>query len=198
MDKIELEIAALSQSVTQSKSYAVVLKEIGGRRRLPIVIGVPEAQAIAVALEHMKPSRPLTHDLIKNICDSFSIQLKEIVISELLDGIFHSKLICHQDGNILEVDSRTSDALALAARFKCPIFTYEHILDSAGIILEGEAASNIPADIEPVEKSVARVSPANDYSNHSPSKLNALLQDALKKEDYEMAARVRDELERRK
>jgi len=198
MDKIELEIAALSQSVTQSKSYAVVLKEIGGRRRLPIVIGVPEAQAIALALEDMKPSRPLTHDLIKNICDSFSIQLKEIVISELLDGIFHSKLICHQDGNLLEVDSRTSDALALAARFKCPIFTYEQILDSAGIILESEAASNIPADIEPVKKPVAQVSPANDYSNHSPSKLNALLQDALKKEDYEMAARIRDELERRK
>jgi len=197
MDKIELEIAALSHSVTQSKSYAVVLKEVDGRRRLPIVIGVPEAQAIAVALEDMQPSRPLTHDLVKNICDSFSIQVKEIIISELLDGIFHSKLICHLDGNIMEVDSRTSDALALAARFKCPIFTYEHILDSAGIILEGEAASDIPSDIEPVEKRVS-VSPTNDYRKYSPSKLNKLLQDALKNEDYEMAASLRDELERRK
>lgn len=197
MDKIELEIAALSHSVTQSKSYAVVLKEVDGRRRLPIVIGVPEAQAIAVALEDMQPSRPLTHDLVKNICDSFSIQVKEIIISELLDGIFHSKLICHLDGNVMEVDSRTSDALALAARFKCPIFTYEHILDSAGIILEGEAASDIPSDIEPVEKHVS-VSPTNDYRKYSPSKLNKLLQDALKNEDYEMAASLRDELERRK
>ena len=134
--KLELEIVALSHSVTQAHSYAVVLGEVNGVRKLPIVIGGFEAQAIAVAMENMNPSRPLTHDLIKSIFDNFDIVLKEVVINNLLDGVFFAKLICLKDRQEFEIDSRSSDAIALAVRFGCPIYTYETILDSAGIILE--------------------------------------------------------------
>lgn len=136
MKKIELEIVALSHSITQSHSYAVVLGEVGGIRRLPIVIGGFEAQAIAVALEKMNPSRPLTHDLMKSMCTAFAIDLKEIVINNLVDGIFFSQLVCQRDNDMIEIDSRTSDAIALAIRFDCPIYTYDFILDSAGLIVE--------------------------------------------------------------
>ena len=145
MNKIELEIVAISQSFTQNHSYAVVLGETIGKRRLPIVIGGSEAQAIAVAMENMNPSRPLTHDLIKSIFDNFDIVLKEVVINNLLDGVFFAKLICLKDRQEFEIDSRSSDAIALAVRFGCPIYTYETILDSAGIILEETAeTSNKP------------------------------------------------------
>ncbi len=136
MKKIKLEVSALSHSITHSHSYAVVLGEKEGPRRLPVVIGAFEAQAIAIALEKMSPSRPLTHDLMKNLATSFDIDLKEVVINNLSDGIFYSQLICKQGDKTLEVDSRTSDALALALRFGCPIYTYEKILDSAGIVFE--------------------------------------------------------------
>ena len=136
MKKIELEIVALSHSITQTHSYAVVLGEISGLRRLPIVIGGFEAQAIAVALERMQPSRPLTHDLMKNFMNSFNVELQEIVISDLQEGIFYSKLVCSSEHDTVEIDSRTSDALALAVRFGCPIYTYEHILESAGILMD--------------------------------------------------------------
>jgi len=141
MRKILLDIVALSHSVTQSHNYAVVLGENGGSRRLPFVIGSFEAQAIAVAMESMTPSRPLTHDLFKNALETFNIELREIVINNLLDGIFYAKLVCIKDGEILEVDSRTSDALALAVRFRCPIYTYEFILDAAGVALEEDKES---------------------------------------------------------
>ena len=133
MRKIELEIIALSHSVTQSHSFAVVLGEIGGSRRLPIVIGGFEAQAIAVALDNMKPSRPLTHDLMKTMCDTFEIQLEYIYISKLLDGVFYSNLVCKKGDDLFEVDSRTSDALALAVRFDCPIYVEESIILEAGV-----------------------------------------------------------------
>jgi len=136
MKKIELEIVALSHSITQTHSYAVVLGEINGLRRLPIVIGGFEAQAIAVALEKMHPSRPLTHDLMKNFMNAFNIDMQEIVICDLQEGIFYSKLVCISEKDTVEIDSRTSDALALAVRFGCPIYTYEHILESAGILME--------------------------------------------------------------
>src|SRR5262252_4631876 len=136
MKKIELKIVALSHSITQTHSYAVVLGEVNGLRRLPIVIGGFEAQAIAVALEKMQPSRPLTHDLMKNFMSAFNIELHEIIISDLQEGIFYSKLVCSSDNDTIEIDSRTSDALALAVRFGCPIYTYENILDSAGILME--------------------------------------------------------------
>src|SRR5204863_4427355 len=136
MKKIELEIVALSHSITQTHSYAVVLGEVNGLRRLPIVIGGFEAQAIAVALEKMHPSRPLTHDLMKNFLNAFAIDLHEIIICDLQEGIFYSKLVCASENDTIEIDSRTSDALALAVRFGCPIYTYENILESAGILME--------------------------------------------------------------
>ena len=134
MRKIELEIVALSHSITQTHSYAVVLGEVNGLRRLPIVIGGFEAQAIAVALEKMQPSRPLTHDLMKNFMNAFNVELHEVIISNLQEGIFYSKLICSNNDDTIEIDSRTSDALALAVRFGCPIYTYENILNSAGYV----------------------------------------------------------------
>src|ERR1043166_9571767 len=141
MKKIELEIVALSHSITQTHSYAVVLGEVNGLRRLPIVIGGFEAQAIAVALEKMQPSRPLTHDLMKNFMNAFGVDLHEIMITDLQEGIFYSKLVCSSENDTVEIDSRTSDALALAVRFGCPVFTYENILDSAGILMEDTSAS---------------------------------------------------------
>ena len=136
MKKIELEIVALSHSITQTHSYAVVLGEVNGLRRLPIVIGGFEAQAIAVALERMQPSRPLTHDLMKNFMLAFNVELHEIIINDLQEGIFYSKLVCSTEHDTVEIDSRTSDAVALAVRFGCPIYTYDNILDSAGILME--------------------------------------------------------------
>ena len=137
--KILLEIVALSHSVTQSNNYAVVLGEVNGNRRLPIVIGGYEAQAIAVSMERMIPNRPLTHDLFKNTLDTFQIKILEIIITDLVEGIFFATLVCERNGEVYEVDSRTSDALAMAVRFDCPIYTYDKILESAGVILEVES-----------------------------------------------------------
>ena len=138
MKRIELEIIALSHTVSQSHNYAVILQERHGSRRLLIVIGGFEAQAIAVAMERMSPNRPLTHDLFKSTLDTFEIDLKEIVISNLLDGIFFAKLVCTRNGEAYDIDSRTSDALAMAVRSACPIYTYEFILEAAGIEMEEE------------------------------------------------------------
>ena len=200
MKKIEMEIVALSHSITQSHSYAVVLGEVSGIRRLPIVIGGFEAQAIAVALEKMNPTRPLTHDLMKNLCQSFNIEVKEIVINNLLDGIFYSQLICKHGNEIIEIDSRTSDALALAVRFDCPIYTYEFILDSAGLVLD-ENAKEEKLEVrerKAEKKAVATQVKLNDLSKYSTQELNSLLQTFLDKEDYEQAIMVRDEITRRK
>lgn len=192
MRKIELDIVALSHSVTQSHNYAVVLGEQEGSRRLPIVIGSFEAQAIAVAMERMTPNRPLTHDLFKNTLETFNIELKEVVINNLLDGIFYARLICLKDGEIVEVDSRTSDALAMAVRFNCPIYTYEFILDAAGVVLED-------SDEQPKKEKRSRVKATkNSLSTYSIDALNKLLGDVLAEEDYERAAEIRDEINRRK
>lgn len=205
MEKIELEIIALSQSVTQAQSYAVVLGEVTGTRRLPIVIGGFEAQAIAVALEKMTPSRPLTHDLLKNICDQFEVELDHIVINNLVDGIFYAQLVCRKDGEVFEVDSRTSDAIALAVRFKCPIYTYEFILDSAGITVEeatemgAEPEDEDDEDLEEeLQEEIEKVTDANVYGDYTMAELEELLEAALAKEDYEKAARIRDEMNKRK
>ena len=193
MKKIELEIVALSHSITQTHSYAVVLGEVNGVRRLPIVIGGFEAQAIAVALERMQPSRPLTHDLMKNFMTAFNVELLEIVISDLQEGIFFSKLVCYNDTDTVEIDSRTSDALALAVRFGCSIFTYENILESAGILMEdaprkrkGKLAS------EPVTSS------GDDFSAMSLTDLELLLKEVVDQEDYIKAISIRNEIESRK
>lgn len=194
MNKIELDIVALSHSVTQSHSYAIVLGELDGNRRLPIVIGGFEAQAIAVAMEKMKPNRPLTHDLFKNALDSFDITLKEIVINNLIDGIFYAKLVCSKDGEIYEIDSRTSDAIAMAVRFGCPIFTFDFILKDAGVILEDEGLEK-----EKVKTRKASSGGGKDgYASMSVTALNKLLEDVLADEDYEKAAKIRDEINKRK
>ena len=202
MKKIPLEIVALSHSITQTQSYAVVLEEVEGRRRLPIVIGGFEAQSIAVALEKMQPARPLTHDLIKNLFNTFDIELQEIIINDLKEGIFFALLVCKVNGKVEEIDSRTSDALALAVRFHCPIFTYETILESAGIIMEdqltegGEPPPKKKEKVEVVSEEAA-ADPKN-LSKLSEKQLNELLSLVLKNEDYEKAIRIRDEIERRK
>jgi bifunctional DNase/RNase len=194
MKKIELEIVALSHSITQTHSYAVVLGEVNGLRRLPIVIGGFEAQAIAVALEKMQPSRPLTHDLMKNFMSAFNIDLHEIIISDLQEGIFYSKLVCSSDNDTIEIDSRTSDALALAVRFGCPVYTYEHILESAGILMEETGAAKkrkTPATVEENE-------PHDDLKSMTLEDLQHLLNDVLEKEDYIRAIAIRDEINSRK
>ena len=194
MIKIELDIVALSHSVTQSHNYAVVLGEVEGNRRLPIVIGGFEAQAIAVAMEQMSPNRPLTHDLFKNTLESFEIDLREVVINNLLDGVFYSKLVCIKNGEEYEIDSRTSDAIAMAVRFDCPIYTYEFILESAGVELE---ESEEPKSISP--KSVGKGQEAGmKFNLMTEQALQKLLEDVLANEDYEKAAKIRDELQRRK
>lgn len=191
MNKVELQIVALSHSLTQSQNYAVVLGEKAGARRLPIVIGGFEAQAIAVAMEKLNPNRPLTHDLLKNAFDAFGIDLREIVINNLLDGIFYSKLICDRDGEIIEIDSRTSDAIALAVRYECPIYTYEFILEAAGVILEEQEEAEKPKRKESKKKK-------DDLSTVSIEDLNSLLDEALANEDYEKAVKIRDEINQRK
>ena len=202
MQKIELEISGLSHTITQSQSYAVLLSEVNGLRKLPIVIGAFEAQAIAVAIEKVVINRPLSHDLMKNIFTVFQINLKEVLIDNLQDGIFYSKLVCEKDGQEVEVDSRTSDALALAVRFNCPIFTYEFILESAGAIInEPENKEGIEEEDEEnasVETLSTSISPQSDLSKLTIKELNEKLGELLDKEDYEAAARIRDELDRRK
>lgn len=193
MRKIALDIVALSHSVTQSHNYAVVLGEREGSRRLPIVIGSFEAQAIAVAMERMTPNRPLTHDLFKNTLETFNVDLKEVIINNLLDGIFYARLICLKEGEIIEIDSRTSDALAMAVRFDCPIYTYEFILDAAGVVLEEADAAPVPESEKqrPQKRSTS-------LSSYSVDALNKLLSEVLEDEDYERAAEIRDELNRRR
>jgi bifunctional DNase/RNase len=198
MKKIELEIVALSHSITQTHSYAVVLGEINGLRRLPIVIGGFEAQAIAVALEHMQPSRPLTHDLMKNFMNAFNVELQEIVISDLQEGIFYSKLVCFTENDTVEIDSRTSDALALAVRFGCPIYTYEHILENAGILMEDSGTpKKVKGEAVGGVEETASVTREN-LDSMNLEELQTLLNEVLEQEDYIRAISIRDEINKRK
>jgi bifunctional DNase/RNase len=190
MHKIELEIVALSHSITQSNSYAVVLGEVNGLRRLPIVIGGFEAQAIAVALENMHPSRPLTHDLMKNFMTAFGVQLQEVYICDLQEGIFYSKLVCFTANDTIEIDSRTSDAIALAVRFGCPIYVYSNILEQAGLSSEN---TDKPVHATPVNEP-AKI---NDLGLLSLVELNNLLKEVLEQEDYIRAIDIRDEINKR-
>lgn len=195
MKRIELEIVALSHSITQTHSYAVVLGEINGLRRLPIVIGGFEAQAIAVALEKMQPSRPLTHDLMKNFMHAFGVDLTEIIISDLQEGIFYSKLVCVSENDTVEIDSRTSDALALAVRFGCPIYTYEHILESAGILME-DTGKKKKGDV--ATKTTTEHVSQGDLKILSVEELTTLLNEVLEQEDYLRAIAIRDEINSRR
>jgi bifunctional DNase/RNase len=192
MKKIELEIVALSHSITQTHSYAVVLGEVNGLRRLPIVIGGFEAQAIAVALERMSPSRPLTHDLMKNFMMAFAVELHEVIINDLQEGIFYSKLVCSSEKDTVEIDSRTSDALALAVRFGCPIYTYDNILDNAGILMEGDTKKKkTSAEV------TNEIGDKNNLKTLSLEELDSLLSEVLEQEDYIRAITIRDEIKSR-
>lgn len=186
MQKLLLHIIALAHNEGQASSFVVLLKEEEGERRLPVVIGSIEAQAIASAVEGVKPNRPFTHDLLANTLKSFSVQIVEVLISDLRDNVFFATLLCSTpDGHLCEIDSRTSDALALAMRFDCPIYTYRHIMDKAGIIWDN-----------PPEKSLT--SGRRGLGSLSEEELQLMLEEALEEEHYERAAEIRDELERRK
>jgi hypothetical protein len=200
MSLVRLNIKGISYSQTQSGAYALVLSEVDGSRTLPIVIGAFEAQSIAIALEkEIKPPRPLTHDLFKSFADRFQIAIKQVIIHKLVDGVFYSSLICERDHIEEIIDTRTSDAIALATRFNAPIFTYENILDKAGIYLklkdeflsekEDTNVEELIKDTEPAVKSI--------YAKDSLKQLNEKLEKAVLSEDYELAAKIRDEINKR-
>lgn len=199
MKKIELEIVALSHSITRTQSYAVILGEVNGLRRIPIVIGAFEAQAIAVALENMPISRPLTHDLMKNFMLAFQIDLHEVVISRLHEGVFYSQLICSSENDTIEIDSRTSDALALAVRFGCPIYTYESVLETASNVTEVEETKEESESeskvIESNEQSASEIK--SNLSKLSIEELQQKLNEVLENEDYLQAIAIRDEISSR-
>ncbi|MGZ3750409.1 MAG: bifunctional nuclease domain-containing protein [Mucilaginibacter sp.] len=198
MKKIKLDIVGLSYSQTQSGAYALVLGEVNGRRRLPIIIGSFEAQAIAIEIEKMTPSRPLTHDLFKNFAQSYNITIQEIIIYNLVDGIFYAKLICSDGKKVVEIDARTSDAIAMAVRFDCAIYTYEFILSTAGIVIEGNDFVYLENMSDATEEKAVTTATASGYASLSTDELKTKLQEALMEEAYEKAAKIRDELNRRK
>ncbi|MFN6946719.1 MAG: bifunctional nuclease domain-containing protein [Cytophagaceae bacterium] len=202
MDKIKLEILGLSSSQSQSGSFALVLGEEGGNRRLPIIIGMFEAQAIAIEIEKIIPNRPMTHDLFKSFASGFNFNVEEIVISDLKEGVFFAKIICSDGVKQIEVDSRPSDAIAIGLRFDVPIYTYETILSEAGIVLSD--INDEEQEEEPVgktkkteEKAQSTGSFSETIKNNTSEQLKVMLQEALDKEDYEKAARIRDELNKR-
>ena len=200
MKKIKLDIVGLSYSQTQSGAYALVLGEVSGRRRLPIIIGGFEAQAIAIEIEKMTPSRPLTHDLFKTFAETYHIKIEEVIIYNLVDGIFYAKIIFNDGHKHTEIDARTSDAIALAVRFKASVYTYEFILASAGIVIEG----NDFVFLENIESTgtndpeAVSAPDSSSYSAMTDEQLQETLSKALADESYEKAARIRDEITRRK
>lgn len=199
MEKVKLEILGLSASHSQSGSFALVLGEELGNRRLPIIIGMFEAQAIAVEMENISSNRPMTHDLFKSFAKGFDITLSEIVISNLREGVFYARMICQQPstGKEVEIDARPSDAIAIGLRFNVPIYAYESILQEAGIVLsdEEEEASGIKQAKEQYD--TAEEPPTTSISSLSDEKLEQMIQEAIESEDYEKAAKIRDELNRR-
>lgn len=203
LKKIKLEILGLSSSQSQTGSFALVLGETEGNRRLPIIIGMFEAQAIAIEIEKIIPNRPMTHDLFKSFSNSFHFHVDEIIISDLKEGVFFAKIVCTDGLKKTEIDARPSDAIAIGLRFDAAIYTYEAILAEAGIVLTDQEEEDEKAEIKPepkakVKKESTRKSiGGEDYKNYSIEKLNDLLKDAIDKEDYERAAKIRDELGKR-
>lgn len=201
MSLVRLTIKGISYSQTQSGAYALVMSEMDGIRTLPIIIGAFEAQSIAIALEkEIRPPRPLTHDLFKTFAERFQIDLKQIIIHKLVDGVFFSSLICERDGVEEIIDARTSDAIALAVRFQTPIFTYENILDKAGIYLKTEEKLDVEeeSELDKIEL-VPDISDttSDDFSSYSLTELEEKLHDAVTNENYELAAKIRDEISKR-
>ncbi|MFT4673142.1 MAG: bifunctional DNase/RNase [Patiriisocius sp.] len=206
MSLVRLNIKGISYSQTQNGAYALILSEVDGNRKLPIVIGAFEAQSIAIALEkEIMPPRPLTHDLFKNFSDRFEIVITQVIIHKLVDGVFYSSIICERDGIEEILDARTSDAIALALRFKAPIFTYKNILDSAGIFLKTggkeeekqEAEDSILDEFLREKNTEALSTEVHDYKNQTLKELYEMLDAAVKNEDYERAAKIRDEISKR-
>lgn len=204
LKKIKLEILGLSSSQSQTGSFALVLGETEGNRRLPIIIGMFEAQAIAIEIEKIVPNRPMTHDLFKSFASSFHFHVEEIIISDLKEGVFFAKIICTDGLKKTEIDARPSDAIAVGLRFDAPIFTYEMILAEAGIVLTDEDDDEEKEDKEKEDKPEAKVKvkkesskKGDDYKSYTVEKLNELLKSAIEKEDYEKAAKIRDELGKR-
>ncbi|WP_406684952.1 bifunctional nuclease family protein [Seonamhaeicola sp. MEBiC1930] len=206
MSLVRLNIKGISYSQTQNGAYALILNEVDGDRKLPIVIGAFEAQSIAIALEkEIRPPRPLTHDLFKNFADRFDIVVKQVIIHKLVDGVFYSSLICERDKIEEIIDARTSDAIALALRFEAPIFTYKNILDKAGIYLkvnpkEGDEESKEDSILvdDLVASELEQETPRENYSSKTLKELQNLLDEAVANEDYEKAAHIRDEISKRK
>ena len=204
MSLVRLNIKGISYSQTQNGAYALILNEVDGDRKLPIVIGAFEAQSIAIALEkEIRPPRPLTHDLFKNFADRFDIIVKQVIIHKLVDGVFYSSLICERDKIEEIIDARTSDAIALALRFKAPIFTYKNILDKAGIYLkvspkkEGEETEDSILVDDMLAEELEGGPMIENYKNKTLEELHNLLDAAVTNEDYETAARIRDEISKR-
>jgi bifunctional DNase/RNase len=200
MSKIKLNVLGISYSQTQTGAYALVLAEENGKRRIPIIVGGFEAQAIAIQLEGLKPPRPLTHDLFLNFARTFKINLLEVTVYKLEEGVFYSKLTCDNGRQIIEIDARTSDAIALALRFKCPIYTTEEIMRKSGIILDFEKETQPQSKSEPKKRKmeVEDDLPNEELSRISSQELKTLLDEAIKDENYERASLIRDEINRRK
>ncbi|MDD4575704.1 MAG: bifunctional nuclease family protein [Bacteroidales bacterium] len=191
--KIKLEVQGLTYSQTQNNAYALILKESNGTRRLPIIIGGFEAQSIAIQIEKIKYSRPLTHDLFKNFSEIFHIQVTEVLIYRLEEGVFYSQLICNNGHMIKEIEARTSDAVSLALRFDCPIYTYEKIMKDASI-----DESSIFAKESILDEPEVSLSDENEFEYYTLEELDKLLDQAVENEDYEQASKIRDEIEKRK
>jgi uncharacterized protein len=203
MDKIKLKVLGLSYSQTQSGAYALVLEAVGSEHRIPIIIGSFEAQAIAIHLEKLKPPRPLTHDLFMSMAEKLKFWLKEVQIYKLEEGVFHSRLMVIKDNKTMEIDARTSDAVALALRFDCPIFTTQEIIDKAGLIInlegEDEEEETAPDDKKSKQASSSKtISSTENLSQKSLKELNDMLQKAIEQEAYEQASKINDEINRRK
>ena len=194
MEKIRLEIIGMSYSQSQSGAYALILGEKGGKRRLPIIIGGFEAQSIAIELEKIKTPRPLTHDLFKSFAESFGITISEVIINKFSEGVFYAALICNNGNSDLEIDSRTSDAIALALRFKCPIYTFESIMVAAGILIDEESEKS--KITEPMDSGL--VEEEYEFTDFTLAELHQMLQASIENEEYEKASRIRDEINKRK
>jgi len=194
MDKIQLSILGITYSQTQTGAYALILGEFDGKRRLPIIIGGFEAQAIAIELEKMKPNRPLTHDLFKSLSKVYQFEIKEVIINKFSEGVFFAKLICEKNGKIDEIDARTSDAVAIAVRFQCPIYTNETVMKAAGVIIEeGKESEMMESGLSSEEKQEE-----TDFSVLTLEELNELLMSAIDEEAFEKASKIRDEINKRK